>query len=474
MTGLAEPLTLEIALGVIAELQALVAQQATTIATQARRIAALEERLRKDSSNSSKPPSSDGPGKKKYPPRKPSGRKRGGQPGHTKHERTLLPVEAARSVTDVKPPVCADCGTSLTGDDPCPTRHQIVDLPPIEPLLDEWRLHALPCHACGETTVAELPEGVASLGYGPGVDAMVGQLAGEMRSSKRSTAETMTQVFGVPMSVGAVIDAQVRVSAALATPCAEAVTYAQAQPIKNADESPWKQGPIAGYLWVCVTACVTVFMIQASRAEAAARALLGKVRGVLGTDRYSAYSWWPMAWRQACWSHLIRDFHAIAQRGGSSLVLGEALGAEAERMFAWWTRLKAGELKRATFQAYMRPLRRRVEGLLWEGRTNTDEKTAGTCRKMWDLREAFWTFVRIEGVEPTNNAAEQALRFGVVWRKMCYGTKSKAGSEFVARILTTHATLRQQGRTMYAFLRAACQAHRTGVTPPSLVPPSVN
>ena len=248
--------------------------------------------------------------------------------------------------------------------------------------------------------------------------------------------------------------------------------HAQAQPRKNADESPWKQGATRGYLWVCVTAFVTVFLIQATRAEVAARALLGKAVGVLGTDRYSGYAWWPMAWRQVCWAHLIRDFHAITQRGGSSGVLGAALETEAERMFGWWQRMKAGELKRTTFQAYMRPLRKRVEALLWEGRSDLHEKTAGTCQKMWDQRAAFWTFVTLDGVEPTNNAAEQALRFGVVWRKMCYGTKSQSGSEFVARILTVHATLRQQGRTMYAFLRAACQAHRVGTTAPSLLPAS--
>ena len=470
MTSAVEPLTLDAALRLIGELRALVEQQARTIAQQAQRIAALEERLRKDSSNSSKPPSSDGPGKKPYPPKKPSGRKRGGQPGHTKHERTLLPVEKARSVTDVKPRGCARCGAALTGDDPCPTRHQVVDLPPIESVFDEWRLHALWCAPCDQTTVAELPAGVSSLGYGPGVDAMVGQLAGEMRTSKRATAETMTQVFGVPMSTGAVIDAQTRVSAALAAPCAAAVAHAQAQPVKNADESRWKEGQTAGYLWVCVTAWVTVFMIQAARTEAAARALLGTVRGVLGTDRYSGYAWWPTAWRQVCWAHLIRDFHAIAERGGSSRVLGEALGAEAQRMFAWWTRVKAGELKRATFQAYMRPLRKRVEALLWDGRHDPHAKTAGTCQKMCEIVPAFWTFVTIDGVEPTNNAAEQGVRFGVIWRKMCYGTQSKAGSDFVARILTAHATLRQQGRKMHAFLRAACQAHRAGTTPPSLLP----
>ena len=121
---------------------------------------------------------------------------------------------------------------------------------------------------------------------------------------------------------------------------------------------------------------------------------------------------------------MIRDFTAIAERGGSSKVLGDAVLAEAKRMFAWWKRLREGELKRSTFQVYMRSVRQRVDELVEEGRQDENPSTAGTCEKMWKVRQAFWTFVNVDGVEPTNNAAEQALRFGVLWRKMCYGTKS--------------------------------------------------
>jgi transposase len=479
VTALVEPITLEIALRLIAELRALVeqqaqriAQQAKQLAQQAKRMAELEEKLRKNSSNSSKPPSSDAPNQQTYPPKQPSGRKRGGQPGHKKHERTLLPLEKARLVMEVKPPLCERCGKKLSGEDLCPRRHQIVDLPVIEPFFDEYRLHTLACHdqACGHFTGASLPAGVSSIGFGPGVDAMVGQVAGMMRASKRTTADTMLGVFGVPMSLGAVIDAQQRCSKAIEAPCAEALAYTQKQPIKNADETSWKEGTRGAYIWVCVTSMVVAFVIQTSRAGSAAGLLLGAAKGILGTDRYSGYAWWPAALRQVCWAHLTRDFRAIAQRGESSAVLGQALLAEAERMFAWWGRLRTGELQRRTFQVYMRPVRKRVEALLLEGTTNPNSKTAGTCREMWKIREAFWTFVRIEGVEPTNNAAEQALRFGVLWRKMCYGTKSLAGSQFVARVLTVKATLGKQNRNVHAFLRAACEAHRNGKPTPSLLP----
>lgn len=466
--SLSEPITdLPSALARIAELVAVIEKQAA-------RIAELEEKLRQNSSNSSKPPSSDGPDHKPArPAKKKSGRKPGGQPGHAKRERTLLPVELARHSTDSVPSACEHCGSTQLDDDPSPHRHQVVDLPPIVPVFDECRQHARRCRDCAHVTIGPLPADMTSLGFGPGVDAMVGQLAGEQRLSKRAVAEAMTEVFGVPMSTGAVIDAQTRVSEALAAPVAEATKHVQAQSVKNADETPWWQGTVRAYLWVCVTALVTVFQVHLTRKAEAAKALLGKVRGVLGTDRYSGYAWWPAGQRQVCWAHLVRDFVAIAERGGASGELGEALLVQAELLFDHWRAFKAGRLSRATLRVYLRPVQREVVCLLDEGRASEHEKTAGTCEKLWQVQDALWTFAQVEGVEPTNNAGERALRFAVVWRKMSRGAKSAVGNAFVARMLSVHATLRQQRRSVYEYLREACRAHRAGQAGPSLVPMAV-
>lgn len=463
--SLSDPITdLPSALARIAELM-------VVIETQAVRIAQLEEKLRQNSSNSSKPPSSDGPNHKPArPAKKKSGRKPGGQPGHAKRERILLPVEQARHSTDSIPSACAHCGSDQLDDDPSPHRHQVVDLPPIKPVFDECRQHARRCRHCAHVTVGPLPADMTSLGFGPGVDAMVGQLAGEQRLGKRAVAEAMTEVFGVPMSTGAVIDAQNRVSAALATPVADAVLHAQNQPVKNADETPWWQGTTRAYLWVCVTSLVTVFQVHLTRKADAAKALLGKVRGVLGTDRYSGYAWWPAGQRQVCWAHLVRDFTAIAERGGTSGMLGEDLLEQAATLFDHWHAFKAGRLSRATLRVYLRPVQRQVVRLLDEGRSSEHAKTAGTCAKLWRVQDALWTFAQIEGVEPTNNGGERALRFAVVWRKMSRGAKSALGNAFVARILSVHATLRQQRRSVYEYLREACATHRAGQAAPSLVP----
>ncbi len=433
-------------------------------------VAKLIEQVNRNSRNSSKPPSSDGPAKPKRPKNKSSGRKPGGQPGHDKHERQLVPVDQVDSLTVVKPEHCECCSAVLTEYDLCPTRHQYCELPVTRPLVHEVHQHSGYCARCGIWTLAKLPDGVPTRAFGPSVDSTVGVLMGVYRLSKRSVAAVMAELFGLQMSVGAVVGCQKAVSDALAQPVLEAHEFAQQQSVKNADETSWRQGNKRAWLWTVVTTGVTMFMIQSSRSAEAARAILGGISGILCTDRYSGYGWWPTRQRQVCWSHLIRDFTAISERAGQSKQIGNALLAEAERMFAWWNRVKDGTLKPSTFQVYMRSLQCRVEQLLGQGSLADHSKTAGTCKKILEVFPSLWTFVHVQGVEPTNNAAERAVRHAVVYRKISYGTHSEWGSRFVERILTVHATCKQQGTSALAFVRHACEAALTRSPPPSLIP----
>jgi transposase len=385
--------------------------------------------------------------------------------------RALLPLEQVDRIKTIKPSQCAECEAPLQGHDPAPERYQTFALPPIRPVVTEYQVHTLRCLQCGGSTQAMRPEEGLGCRYDGGIDAVVGMLTGVCRLSKRSTAEVMQQGFGVPMSLGSVIGCQRRVSEALAEPVDEAVAYVRKQPIRNVDETGWRQAFKRMYLWTVVTPLVAVFFLGASRSAKSAQRVLGRVRNaIVGSDRYSGYSFWPTALRQVCWAHLIRDFAAIAARGGESERIGKVLGKEADRMFAWWHRVREGTLERSVFAVYMRGLRKRVEALLVQGAVCDHPKTAGTCRKMQTVQAAFWTFVDHPGVEPTNNASEQALRFAVLWRKMSYGTHSKQGSRFVERILTTVMTLRKQKRNVIDFIRTACEAHRTGELAPSLLP----
>jgi transposase len=385
--------------------------------------------------------------------------------------RPLIPVDEVQEVVVIKPEQCRHCDAPLRGDDPKPWRHQVIELPPIKPVVTEYQWHQLVCAACGEVTRAPWPEGVPSGTYGPGIQATVALCTGAYRLSKRTTQQAMDEVFGVPMSVGTISQLEQATTAAVAAPVEEARTYVHEQAVAHLDETSWRQGGKRAWLWVAVTSWVTVFLVRMSRGGPVARELLGETfAGILVTDRYSAYNWYPVRWRQLCWAHLLRDFEAMCARGGTSAELGEALLAPAHQMFTWWHRVREGTLKRSTFRSYMSPLRREVERLLEAGSRCEMLTTAGTCRDILKRREALWTFVQVAGVEPTNNAAERSIRPGVLWRKGSGGTQSAAGARFVESMLTVVSTLKQQQRNVFAYLTAACEAALRGEAAPSLLP----
>ena len=431
---------------------------------------ALQEQLHQTSRNPLRPPASDPPQSERLhrPRRK---RRRGGQPGHPGHTRLLLPVEEVDEVVVLKPAQCTHCQAPLSGDDRKPYRHQVIEIPPLQPVVTEYQWHQLACPACGEKTRAPWPAGVPSGTYGPRVQATVALYTGAYRLSKRTTQQAMDEVFGVPIRVGTISQLERATTAAVATPVEEARAYVHEQAVAHLDETSWCQGGKRAWLWVAVTSWVTVFLVRMSRGGSVARELLGETfAGILVTDRYSAYNWYPVRWRQVCWAHLLRDFAAIRDRGGRSEELGEALLAQAHQMFTWWHRVREGTLQRSTFRAYMTPLRREIERLLEAGRRCGVPKTEGMCRDILKRRAALWTFVQVDGVEPTNNTAERAIRPGVLWRKGSFGTQSEAGSRFVESMLTVVTTLKQQQRNVLEYLTEACEAALRGDAAPSLLP----
>jgi transposase len=454
----------------IEALEAQVKTLTSMVYTLQEQVCTLEERLNQTSHNSSRPPSSDPPQPQR--PRRARGQRcRGGQPGHPGHTRTLVPVEEVDEVVVLKPDQCSSCHAPLSGDDASPFRHQVLELPPIKPVITEYQWHQLVCPDCGETTRAPWPDGIPSGTYGPRVQATVALCTGAYRLSKRTAHQVMDDLLGVPISVGTISQLEQATTKVLAAPVKEARDAVERQAVAQVDETSWRQGGKRAWLWVAVTSMVTVFVIRMSRGGQVARELLGDgFSGRLVTDRYSAYNWYPVRWRQLCWAHLLRDFAAIRGRGGVSEEIGEALLAQAHQMFTWWHRVCEGTLQRSTFRAYMSPLRREVERLLEAGSRCGVPATAGTCRDILKRREALWTFVQVEGMEPTNNAAERSIRPGVQQRKISFGTQSEAGSRFVESMMTVVATLKQQKRSVLAYLTAAHEAALRGEAIPSLLP----
>lgn len=435
------------------------------------RIVQLEEQLHQNSRNSSKPPSSDLAGVKKPPPKAKGHRKQGGQPGHVGRGRTLKPGEEVSRFVVSKPTSCQQCGTLLLGEDLQPQRHQVWELPPIEPEIIEYQLHTLTCLHCGHQNRGQWPIEMPMGSFGPGVQGLIGYLSGRFSLSRRDVAEMLPAIFQVDISLGAVSAQEAQVSEALSEPVDEAHTYVRQQAHVNTDETSWRKNHKQHWLWTAATPLVTVFLIVATRGADGAKQLLGQAfSGITGSDRWSGYHWLDAARRQLCWAHLLRDFQAFVDRKGESALIGQALLKQAALMFDLWYRARDGTLPRADFQVAMRPIRREITALLQLGTFIDHHKTAKTCANILAVQQALWTFVDQEGVEPTNNTAERALRRGVLWRKRSFGSQSERGLRFTERILTTVTTLRQQQRNVLAYLTAACQAQHLGLPAPSLIP----
>lgn len=448
----------------------LIAELQEKLAWALARIAELEEKLRQSSQNSSKPPSSDPP-QVQRPTRPPSGRKRGGQPGHKGRKRALLPPEKVTRTVPLLPTSCRGCHRPLHGHDPEPLRHQVVELPPITPEVTEYQLGKLFCPCCDLYTRAPLPEGVTTGAFGPRLCAFLGLLSGKYRLSKRSSEELCEEVLGIELSLGSISNVEQQVSAALAAPVEEAKVYAKQQPVVHADETSWKEGPKKAWLWVLWTSLVTVFQITTRRNAESAKRLLGEgFVGILVSDRWIAYRWVALERRQYCWAHLLREFQAMVERGGKAALYGEPLLEQARLFFKWWHQVRDGTLSRAEFIEKMKVVKQEVRRLLRLAAEACPQKTAGFCRSLLEDETALWTFVSVAGVEPTNNAAERALRHAVLWRKGSFGTQSEAGSRFVERVLTTVTTLRQQKRNVLEYLTQACEAALRHQPAPSLLP----
>lgn len=432
------------------------------------RIEELEESGRADSQNSSKPPSSEPIGRRRHKkPRSP--RKPGGQPGHEEAHRELLPPEQVDRVVDVRPKECCRCGKRLHGDDPEPWRHQVAELPDIRPDVTEYRMHDLAC-SCGATTPAWLPDGVSLSPFGPRLTAMVSLLTCVYGLSKRQSQELFSDAFGVDISTGAVISAEQRMSEALEKPVEEAREYVANQPVVHVDETGWREHGERVTAWTAVTTAITVFLITAHRCLEGANELLRTFGGVLVCDRFSVYRRWPQRWKQYCWAHLKRTFVKFLERGGKSGRLGRKLLKQVAALFAVVHRARDGTIAPPTFRKKIAKIRRRVEALLRRGGVCGHPKTQRTCQNLLSEFEALWTFSEQPGVDPTNNAAERALRPIVIWRKSSFGTWSAEGSRLVERLMTVRSSLRQQGRNVLLFLQEAYVAWLSRRTAPSLLP----
>jgi transposase len=435
------------------------------------RIAKLETQLGLNPQNSSLPPSSQHPHAK--PPRKKGQgkrKKRGGQPGHPKHRRELLPSENCDAVVPLKPTTCRRCAAKLTGNDPEPLRHQVWELPEIKPLVTEYQQHRLFCPCCGESTCAVLPEGVPTGQSGPRLIAFAGLLMAYFRQSKRRTAMFFQDLLGQPCCPSLAVKMENQLAKALETPYQELQRALATQPQVHMDESPTKEVNQKVWLWTAVASRFAVFAVFSSRAGTAIGNLLGEAyTGIVNCDRAKMY--WQAKRLQWCWAHLKRDFQALIDHPDPQVKrLGHDLMRQVKLMFQHWREYRAEKISWKAFQRRMAPVRAEVNALLLRGVFSENDRLIGMCEELYKHRKWLWTFVDCEGIEPTNNTAERALRHAVIWRKLSFGTQSAAGSRFVERMLTAIETCRLQKRSIFEYLTAAVGAHLAQRQAPSLIP----
>jgi len=422
-----------------------------------------------NSSNSSKPPSTDPPGMSVVLPKR-RRKKRGARNGHQPHLKKLLPPNMVKQRFELKPEACTCGGTNLEKTSEEPLRHQIVDIPPIEPQVTEYVQYIYRCKDCGELIYQPLPDKLKRKHFGPGTLSVVGMLTGFLNTSKRKALAILNDVFSVPMSLGGLSNCEAQLTDVLEQPHNEAAEHVRCRDVGHADETGWPRGnKKKGWLWAMCCATAAVFMVHANRSQQAARKLMGSFAGKLVSDRYNAYNFYKLI-RQICWAHLKRDFKAISEGKGAIGKIGEELHGLAKKILKLRKRVRDGTLQWKTFQRRMPELQKHVESLLDSG-ASFDGKLGGKCRDILKHKKHLWTFVKDSNVEPTNNFAERIVRQAVLWRKSSFGTQSERGARYVERILTVCATCHLQDRSIIEYLRKACSCHFNGIPAPSLINP---
>jgi transposase len=456
----------------VAERDARIAEHEAIIAKLVAQIEELKEKLNRNSSNSHLPPSSDRPGSggSKGREKKFGKRKRGGQKGRRGAHRVLLPAADIDEFIDMFPASCEGCGAELPNVvDLAPRRYQVIELLVGKRHIAEFRRHEVGCKRCGQRTLAAYdPARIPASPFGPQLIARVAMLTGAYHLSRRNTRQLLRELFGIEISLGSISAMEERASAALKPAFEEAECAVQDVDVKHTDATSWLRAGVTKSLWTLASTTITVYKILADGQRDTIRSLFGALKGILVSDRTKVLSFWAMKFRQICWAHLMRKFVSFAERDGPAGALGRELLDYTALVFDCWHAFKSGTLDREQLVASMRPVQLQFEAALERAVTANILRLSGSCTDILAHREALWTFVTHDGVDPTNNLAERALRGFVLWRKRSFGCQSERGEQFAERVMTVVQTLRQQGRDVLDFLVRSLTAHVAGAVAPAL------
>ena len=451
------------------------------------RLSRLESEARQDSRTSSQPPSQDPPKSrqqrraearekaKELARREGERRKAGGQPGHRGAGRELKPSDQMDEIVDHYPNACGGCGHRFGEEQRRPGgrfgRHQVAELPPIGVIWTEHRTHQLRCRHCRARTSACVPEGIACSPFGLRLQAALVTLTAAYRVSRRAITEIARDLFGVTLSTGAGDAICQRASQALAGPHLQLQDWVLDQPAVHVDETGWRTSGDGRALWGASTPDAVFLQIAEHCNREVFDALIGSsYPGIVISDRWNGYSHRDPQRRQACWSHLKRDFRRHADGLGEQKPFGERGLELTGRVFAAWRAYQHEHHNRGRLKAEITSIQTELRELLQDAspkkaRNRWHRRFANNLLKIWP---ALWTFTLIDGVEPTNNPAERALRAPVIHRKVSLGTQSENGERFAERALSAAGTCRLQHRSLFTYLSELIATHNRGDPFPAL------
>jgi len=343
-------------------------------------------------------------------------------------------------------------------------------LPPISVIFSEHRTHQLRCRHCRARTSASLPEQIGSSPFGLRLQAALVTLTAAYRVSRRGIVELARDLFGVTLSTGAADAICRRASEALAGPHCQLQDFVLDQAAVHVDETGWRTRGEGCALWAASTPDAVFLQIAERCNREVFDALVGAYAGIVVSDRWNGFSHLDPHQRQVCWSHLQRDFRRHADGLGEQKSFGEHGLELTGRVFAAWRAYQHEHHDRQRLQAEIAAIQTELRALLKaaspkKARNRWHRRFANNLLKVWP---ALWTFAMIDGVEPTNNPAERALRGPVIHRKVSLGTQSEDGERFAERALSAAATCRLQHRSLFTYLSDLITAHTRGDPFPAL------
>jgi transposase len=454
--------------GAVAPLRAKI----TDLVAQVERLEAENARLKKNSSTSSKPPSSDIVKPKKPLPKGGKKRKKGGQPGHEQHLRSPFPPEAVNHFEPHTLDCCPNCGGTLVLSRHEPEVLQQVEITDTPTVVTEHQGVAYWCPHCRQVHYAPMPEAVVKAGlFGPRLTSLVAFMKGVCHASFSTIRKFLRDVVRVNVSRGYLAKLIGKVSASLAKSYTELFERLPGEAVLNIDETGHKENGQKFWTWCFRAQLYTLFRIDKSRGSKVLVETLGEeFKGVLGCDYFGAYRKYMRECDvlvQFCLAHLIRDVKFLLTLPGRDVqAYGQRVRNALRDLFAVIHRRET-----MTAAGFQKALERAREQVLAVATTRVPKgnHAQNLAKRFRENGEAYFRFITTPGIDPTNNLAEQAIRFVVIDRHITQGTRSEKGRRWCERIWTVIATCAQQGRAVFPFLLDSVQAHLRGTPPPTLL-----